>query len=114
MTEYFTQNQTIAAVPGLTQTRLSTFADAGLVRAQPFADGPVFRPVDIARLALLCDLADQFDLDTDALGIVIGLIDQLHDARLRLFAMAQAIEPEPQDLRHRVGARFVGILTVTP
>jgi hypothetical protein len=36
----------------------------------------------------------------------------LHTARLRLCAIAQAMEDEPQDLRQRVGARLIGILAV--
>jgi chaperone modulatory protein CbpM len=110
MTEYYTQSQAITLVPSLSHARLKAFMEADLIMPQALPDGPVFRPVDLARLALLCDLADQFDMDGDALGVVIALIDQLHTARLRLRAMAQAMEPEPQDLRLRVGARFVGFL----
>ena len=112
MTEYFTQSQVIAAIPGLSQPRLSSFLEADLVAPQSVDNAPVFRAMDLARLELLCELADHFDLDDDALGVVIGLIDQLHDTRRRLRAMAQAMEAEPQELRQRVGARFVGILAV--
>lgn len=110
MTDNMTQTQVVAAVPSLSLARLATFLDADLIMPIRTATGPMFRPIDLARLALLCDLADHFDLEDDALGVVIGLIDQLHVARARLFAMAQAIEAEPQDLRARVGMRLVGIL----
>ena len=110
MTEYFTQEQAIAAVPGLSLARLAAFLDSGLIIPLTSTDGLKFRPVDLARLELLCELADHFDLEADALGVLIGLIDQLHTARLRLHAMAQAMEAEPQDLRQRVGARFVKFL----
>ena len=78
MTEHVTQEQAIAAVPGLSQARLAAFLDADLLVPLTFTDEPEFRPIDLARLALLCDLADHFDLEGDALGVVIGLIDQLH------------------------------------
>lgn len=113
MTEYFTQDQTIAAVSGLSAARLDGFLKADLIAPVSSSTGTAYRPVDLARLALLCEMADHFDMEGDALGVVIGLIDQLHIARQRLFAMAEAIEAEPQELRHRVGARFVGILTVS-
>lgn len=112
MTDYFTQSQTIAAVPGLSPAQLLAFLEADLVSPTHSATGPVFCIPDLARLELLCELSAQFDLHDDALGVVIGLIDQLHNARLHLRAMAQAMEAEPQDLRARVGARFVGILAV--
>ncbi len=112
MTEHYTQDHAIAAVPGLSHSRLAAFLAADLVMPLSSTTGPMFRSVDLARLELLCDLADHFDLEDDALGIVIGLVDQLHTARLRLHAMALAMEAEPQDLRQRVGARFVAILAV--
>jgi chaperone modulatory protein CbpM len=111
MTDHITQKQAIATVPGLSQERLASFLKADLVMPALSSNGPMFRPFDLARLELLCELADHFDLEADALGVVIGLIDQLHTARFRLRAMAQAMEPEPQDFRLRVGARFVGFLS---
>ncbi len=113
MTEHFTEPQAIAAVPGLSRPRLAVFLAADLILPLSTPSGPVYRPIDLARLELLCDLADHFDLDGDALGVVIGLIDQLHDARHTLQAMARAMEAEPQDLRQRIGARVVGILTLS-
>jgi chaperone modulatory protein CbpM len=112
MTEYVTQEQAIAAIPGLSHDRLAAFRDADLLLSLSPGNASVFRPVDLARLQLLCDLADHFDLEGDALGVVIGLIDQLHVARRHLYALAEAMEAEPLDLRERVGARFVGILAV--
>lgn len=110
MTDCFTFAQAVAHVPGLTHTRLEAFIAADLVLPACAADVPSLCAADLARLQLLCELADHFDLDADALGVVIGLIDQLHDARQRLFAIAQAMEAEPQDLRARIGTRLIGLL----
>lgn len=112
MIRYFTQEQVIAAVPTLSQARLAAFLLADLVTPVQGQSGPVFRAIDLARLELLCDLADHLDLKGDALGVVIALIDQLHDARRDLHAIAQAMADEPQDLRMRVGARLISILTL--
>ena len=112
MTEYFTVDQALAALPSLSQSQLRVFLAEGLIATQPSPDGAILRAVDLARLALLCDLADHFDLEGDALAVVIELIDQLHTARQHLRAMAHAMEVEPQDLRARVGARFIDFLAV--
>ena len=112
MIEYYTQQQVVAAVPGLSQARLAAFLQAKLVFPLQSPSGPLFRPIDLARLELLGDLADHLDMKADALGVVITLIDQLHASRRNLHAMAQALADEPQDLRQRVGARVIGILTV--
>ena len=112
MSRYFTEDQALAAVPNLTKSQLVIFLAEGLISAQPSREGPLFRAVDLARLALLSDLTDHFDLEGDALAVVIELIDQLHTTRQHLRAMARAIEVEPQELRARVGARFIGLLAV--
>ena len=111
MTELFTAEEALNAVPGLSRARLAGFIKADLITVPPNLTGPVFRPMDLARLELLCDLADQFGLDADALGVVMALIDQLHRARHELHAIARAMDAEPQELRQRVGARLLGFLT---
>lgn len=111
MTDTFTEGETLAIVARLTRARLAAFLDAELVLPVPGADGWTFHRIDLARLELLCDLSDSFDLDADALGVVISLIDQLHAARHGLRAMAEALDAEPEEMRERVGLRVIGILT---
>lgn len=110
MTDAFTEVEAISIVARLTPARLAMFLDAELVMPVPAQDGRAFDRIDLARLELLCDLADSFDLDADALGVVISLIDQLHEARHRLRAVAEALAAEPEELRSRVGGRAIDIL----
>ena len=110
MSDHFTEAEALALVGRLTRARLAAFLDAELVQPAAAPQGRTFRRIDLARLELLCDLADGFDLDGDALGVVIGLVDQLHAARHSLRAMAEAMEAEPVELRARVGTRLVAIL----
>lgn len=111
MTHHLTEEEVLAAIPGLTRTRLVTFIETEVViPLRPVQVGdpaPVFSQVDIARLQLLCDLADDLELDEAALGVVIGLIDQLHAARNDLRAIARAVQAEPPDVRARIGAALV-------
>lgn len=112
MTHHLTEDEVIAAIPGLTRTRLLTFIKTEVViplRLDQAGDpSPVFRQVDIARLQLLCELADDLEMDEAALGVVITLIDQLHAARNDLRAIARAVQAEPPDVRARIGAALVG------
>ena len=110
MSETFTEAEALALVERLTRPRLAAFLEAELIRPAEAPQGRAFRRIDLARLELLCDLADGFDLEADALGVVIGLLDQLHEARGTLRAMAEAMEAEPPELRTRVGTRLVAIL----
>ena len=90
MTDLLSEDDAIAATIGLTRDRLVTFIAAEVVSPLHGEAGPVYRRIDIARLRLLCELSDDLDLDMHALGIVMSLIDQLHDARAALRALAGA------------------------
>lgn len=105
---HYTETQIIAALPGLSQSRLLAYMQAEVVVPLQTDSGPLFRPVDLARLALLCDLTEDFALEGDALGIVMQLLDQLHDARHHLHLILEAIASEPPEVRNRIGTRLAG------
>lgn len=111
MTDHLTEDQVLAAIPGLTRTRLVAFIDTELIVPLRHEDGPgsppVFRRVDFARVQLLCDLTNDLDLDENALSVVIALIDQLHATRQDLLAIARAVEAQPPDIRARIGSALV-------
>lgn len=114
MTDHLTEDDVLAAVPGLTRTRLVAFIETEVViplrRETGAYEVHVFRRIDLARLHLLCELADDLDLDEAALGVIITLIDQLHAARRDLRAIARAVQQEPPDVRARIGAALIGSL----
>lgn len=111
MNEHLTEDEVLAAIPGLTRTRLFTFIETRLVI--PFRQGSEnssvhsFRQVDFARLRLLCELTDDLELDEHALSVVIALIDQLHATRQDLLAIARAVQAEPPDVRARIGSAII-------
>lgn len=111
MTDHLTEDDILAAIPGLTRTRLVTFIEAEIVvplcRAEAGASPHLFRRVDFARVQLLCDLLDDLDLDEAALGVVITLIDQLHATRHDLLAITRAVEAESPDVRARIGSAIL-------
>ncbi len=111
MTDHLTENDVLAALPGLTRIRLVAFVEAEMViPLRQNRDGIstlVFRPIDFARLRLLCDLTDDLDLDLAALGVVVSLIDQLHSTRQELMILARAIATEPAAVRTRVASAIL-------
>ncbi|MEZ5778098.1 MAG: hypothetical protein R3E44_07025 [Paracoccaceae bacterium] len=102
MTRQYTEDETVAAVARLTRPVLMSYVEAQVVTPMLTDRGPVFRQIDIVRLELLCELSEGFDLDEDALGVVMSLIDQLHGARAELRAVLAAIENEPADVQERL------------
>ena len=98
----YTEAQAVVAVGRLTATRLRAFVRADCVRPTETPEGPAFTDADLARLELLCELAEDFGLDEDALGIVVSLIDQLHGVRRELRGLALALSEEPPEVQERV------------
>lgn len=102
MTVRFTEEEAVAAVAALSRRRLVRFVEAELVTPVQTENGPAYHRLDLARLELMCELSDHFDLNSDALAIVMGLVDQLHGVRAELRCVLEAIEAEPPEVRARL------------
>ncbi|MFT4959214.1 MAG: chaperone modulatory protein CbpM [Paracoccaceae bacterium] len=101
--EYLDEDQAIAAVARLTRVQLVSFVEAEIIVPVTTEAGPAYRKIDIMRLELLCELSDQFDLQDDALSVVMSLVDQLHGVRAELRAVLNAVETEQSEVRRRIG-----------
>ncbi|MGV8988463.1 MAG: hypothetical protein ACOH2H_19515 [Cypionkella sp.] len=106
MIEFFTETEVLVAVPRLTSPRLAAFVEAGIVLPLTAETGLAFRRIDLARMELLCELVEEFDLDDDGLGLVINLVDQLHAARRDLRRLCAAIAQEDVEVRARIGVKL--------
>ncbi|MDA3888293.1 MAG: hypothetical protein PF443_05690 [Allgaiera sp.] len=103
---FLTEEELIAAVARLDRARLVRFIRAEVVRPADAGGRLVYRQVDIARMELLCDLCDDFDLGDEALGLVMELVDQLHGTRSDLVALMRALGEESEEVRRRVKDRL--------
>lgn len=61
-----------------------------------------FGEEDIARIELICDLVHDLDLHTDAVDIILPLMDQVYDLRRSLRTMTRAVGDLPADSRRQV------------
>ena len=103
MSRIYTQTEVLARIPGLTGARLVHFVEAEIVLPIERAPEPGFQGIDLARLALACELTDQFDLNEDALKLVLSLVDQLHAKRAELRALQRALQAQPATTRRQIG-----------
>lgn len=104
MSRIYTETEVIARVPGLTGPRLMRFIEAEIVLPIRRRPEPGFQGIDLARLELACELSDQFELNGEALELVLSLVDQLHATRAELRVLVKAIEAQPADMRAQIGA----------
>ena len=99
MSRYYTEQETITSVTRLTRGRLTSYVRHEFLYPTQSEAGPVFDAADLARIELICDLTEQFDLEGDALGVVLSLIDQLHGVRGELRRVMVAVEAQPDNVR---------------
>lgn len=101
-TGFLTEDEALAAVRRLDRARLARFVQTEVIRPADAGGSMVYRQIDIARMELLCDLCDDFEMNEDALGIVMQLVDQLHGTRNDLLALMRALGEEPEEVLTRV------------
>lgn len=106
MIRYYSQEETLRIVRRLDGGTLETLVRQQVVVPTQSAGGAVFSQADIARMELLCDLTEGFDLDEDLLGLLMSLIDQLHAARADLQRLSRAVDLEAAEVRQRILARI--------
>jgi chaperone modulatory protein CbpM len=88
----------------VTAIHIERWIARGLVRraASTEADADALEPIDLARLRLLNELADDLGLDDDTVEAVIALIDQVHTLRTELRLVASAIAEQPPQTRQAI------------
>lgn len=102
MTVLYSEEEVVTRITRLTHAQLVSYVEAQIVKPMRSEQGPVYGQMELVRLELLCDLSEQFELDEDALGLVISLIDQLHGVRAELRSFVEAVGREPEEVRERV------------
>ena len=97
-----TENELIATVTRLTPDRLTEYLAAEIVIPEQSDEGLVYHRIDVARLELACELHDQYDMEADALSMMISLIDQMHGLRAELREVLNAVEAQPDPVRQHL------------
>ena len=98
----YDERRVVAHVARVTLRELRLWVREGWVRPAQGPEGPVFDEVDIARVRLLCDLKKDMSLPSNALPVVLTLIDRLHQTRRDLHALTQALDAQPEPVRRAV------------
>jgi chaperone modulatory protein CbpM len=96
------ERSVVAEVRRVTLRELRLWVREGWVQPAQGERGPVFDEVDVARIRLLCDLRKEMALPSDALPVVLTLIDRLHETRRELRHLMDALEEQPEEVRRSV------------
>jgi chaperone modulatory protein CbpM len=97
----------IGQVSGLTRQDLERWIVNQWVRPDDLNGGYVFREIDVARVRLIQELRDDFQINEDALPVVLSLLDQLYAQRRRMRALYSALRRTAPDEVRRTLARHL-------
>ena len=91
----------------LTVMRVERWVARGLLRPTGGIDAGgtdawTFEQIDVARVRLLAELADDIGFDDDTVETVIGLVDQVHTLRGQIDLLARAIAEQPPATREAI------------
>ena len=82
--------------------RLSLFIERGWISPLIVEGRPMFRDVDVARAALIGDLANEMGVNDEGIDVVLDLLDQLYGLRIAFSSLMDALEVQPRDVRRHV------------
>lgn len=106
MTNAYAPEQVVEKIPSLTAERLSYFVSLQIVTPVSTPKGLQYKTLDVRRITLLCELTDDFEVNEDALIIIMSLLDQLHGAHRKLDQVVQAISAEASETKVRLSQRL--------
>jgi chaperone modulatory protein CbpM len=108
LTRYYSETEVVAQIRGLSVTRLRAWVGADCLTPAEREGRLAFAEADVARLRLLADLSDAFDLDPEAASLVLSLVDQIHGLRRELRRLGEAVAAEQPEVRARIKDRLTG------
>ena len=62
----------------------------------------VFLEVDVARVELILEIRREWELDDDAMPLVLGLLDQIYELRRQLRRLCDAVAAQPAEIRDAI------------
>jgi chaperone modulatory protein CbpM len=80
--------------------RLKAFIDRGWMKPERIGGKHIFRDVDAARAALICDLA-AMGVNDEGVDVTLDLLDQLYAVRAVVRNLIEALEVQPNPVRRQ-------------
>lgn len=100
------ERDVVATVRRVELRELRLWVREGWIRPAESERGPLYDELDVARIRLVCDLRKEMSLPTDAVPVVLSLIDQLHGLRREMRGLAEAVERQPDETRQAIIAAY--------
>jgi chaperone modulatory protein CbpM len=83
----------------LERRELTRWVENHWVLPERHAETWVFHEVDVARIELIIGIRRDFAIDDEAMGLVLGLLDQVYGMRRQMRRLCDAVAGQPQDVQ---------------
>jgi chaperone modulatory protein CbpM len=93
---------------GLERRELTRWMENRWVLPEQHAETWVFHEVDVARVELILGIRRDFAIDDEAMGLVLGLLDQVYAMRRQMRRLCDAVAGQPQDVQDAIRRVLAG------
>ena len=96
------EREILSKINGISAVQLRVWVSQEWVRPVRSGATVVYNEADIARVHLLHLLDNQLEVGSEAIPIILSLIDQVHDMREQMQIISRAVEAQPDDIRTEI------------
>jgi chaperone modulatory protein CbpM len=87
---------------GLERGELSRWVENRWVLPERHAETWVFHEVDVARVELILEIRRDLAIDDEAMGLVLGLLDQVYGLRRQMRQLCDAVASQPREVQNAI------------
>lgn len=91
------EQEVLARITALDPSRLALCMAQDWVRPRQGENGPAFDQTDLARLRLISELTEIWDIDDNAMPLILSLLDEVVALRRRILALDGALLAQPEE-----------------
>ncbi|HWD59964.1 MAG TPA: chaperone modulator CbpM [Stellaceae bacterium] len=92
----------LSRLRGLERRELIRWVENRWVLPERQDDGWVFHEVDVARVELIFDIRRDLAIDDEAMGLVLGLLDQVYGLRRQMRRLCDAVATQPPEVQQAI------------
>src|ERR1700722_15542172 len=87
---------------------LARWVENSWILPERHAETWVFHEVDVARVELIFDIRRDLAIDDEAMGLVLGLLDQVYGLRRQMRRLCDAVATQPRDVQDAIRKALSG------
>lgn len=105
-----TLSEVVTLVGRIERAEIEAWVERAWVMPAARDPEPAFSELDVARISLICDLRHDVGVEEETLPLVLSLLDQLYATRRRMSALTEAVQRQPEHVRHAIFRAAAGQL----